>query len=334
MIAELTKEQWAKVPVYLKKWLDIGYDTSRLDRERAKKAVTWAYEFTNNRPPEVFIFLDSPMACQLAANLIKNTKWDEPSQLDSQLRSQLHRQLDNKLGRHLGSQLYSHLDSQLRSQLRSQLDSQELKYYDGIDLKWWWSDYYCFYDFILNEIFPERKSEFKLLDYVHEYLKSVNHVVAFKDIVFISESPVAIHKDEQGRLHNEEGLALEYADGWGINSLSGVRVNETIIKLIKEKKEPEKVLSISNIEQRLVAIRAFGIGNMREQLNSTTLDRSEMYELYEIDFMGGREKILRMKNPSEEKWHDEFVPPHTKDIKDALRIRWGLNKYVEPLFRC
>lgn len=59
-----------------------------------------------------------------------------------------------------------------------------------------------------------------------------------------------------------------------------------------------------------------------------------MDELYEIDFMGGRERVLNMKNPSEDKEHDEFVPPETKDIKDALRIRWGLNEYVEPLFRC
>ena len=41
-----------------------------------------------------------------------------------------------------------------------------------------------------------------------------------------------------------------------------------------------------------------------------------------------------MRNPSEEKCHDEFVPPETKNIKDALRIRWGLPEYVEPLFRC
>jgi len=400
-VTELSKEQWAKVPVYLKKWLDIGHDTSKIDRDKAKDAVTWAYEFAGNDAPKYFIFLDSPMACQLAANLIKNTPMDEPSQLnsqlDSQLRSQPRSQLDSQLRSQprsqLGSQLYSHLGSQLnsqlyselysqlnsqldsqlgsqfdsrlysqinsqlfsqlysqlgsqldsqlysqlrsklRSKLNSQLRSQKLFKWDGVDFKWYWSDYYGFYDFILNEIFPDKKDSFPLLKKVHEYLRAVSHVVAFKNIVFISDNPCKILKDEQGRLHSEDSQALEYRDGWGIYALDGVTISKEVFDLVQEKKDADKIMAIENVEHRLVAMKYFGVGNMRGQLNAKTLDKSEIYELYEIDLMGRREKVLRMKNPSEDKWHDEFVPPETKDIKDALRIRWGLDEYVEPLFR-
>jgi hypothetical protein len=45
MINELTKEQELKVAEYYKKWHDIGHTTQRIDRDKAKEAISWAYEF-------------------------------------------------------------------------------------------------------------------------------------------------------------------------------------------------------------------------------------------------------------------------------------------------
>lgn len=124
MINELTKEQWDKVPLYLDKWLKIGHDTSRINREKAKKAIEWAYEFAGFEKPEIFIYLDSPMAIQIAANLIKNIKWDKDIKLDSKLDSKLVSKLDSQIDPKLRSQIASRLCSQLYSQLASELASQ------------------------------------------------------------------------------------------------------------------------------------------------------------------------------------------------------------------
>ncbi len=44
----------------------------------------------------------------------------------------------------------------------------------------------------------------------------------FEDYVVMTERPVAIHMKDQ-KLHNPEGLALEYKDGFGVFALDGVR---------------------------------------------------------------------------------------------------------------
>ena len=96
MIEKMTPKQEKLVPVYLNKWLKAGRRTKTINKTKAKKAVNFLYEkIMKIEKPKYVIFLDSPMACQLAANLIKNTKIDS-KELDSQLSSQLHSQLDSQ----------------------------------------------------------------------------------------------------------------------------------------------------------------------------------------------------------------------------------------------
>src|SRR6266478_4021071 len=128
-ITKLTAQQESLIPVYLKKWQDAGYRTKTTDRNKATNAVNFLYEkIMKIDKPKYIIFLDSPMACQIAANLLKNTKFYS-TQLGSQLYSQLDSQLASQLSSQLTSQLSSQLTSQLDSQLTSQLSSQKLDYF-------------------------------------------------------------------------------------------------------------------------------------------------------------------------------------------------------------
>jgi hypothetical protein len=68
MIDKLTKEQEDQIPVYLKKWLDIGYRTASMDREKVKSGVEFLYKtFLHMDAPEIH-FVDSPIAAQKLAN--------------------------------------------------------------------------------------------------------------------------------------------------------------------------------------------------------------------------------------------------------------------------
>ena len=71
MITKLTKTQQSKVKVYLKKWLDNGYRTKSVDKKKATKAIHFMYQLMKEPKPKYIIFLDSPMACHLACNLLK-----------------------------------------------------------------------------------------------------------------------------------------------------------------------------------------------------------------------------------------------------------------------
>jgi hypothetical protein len=239
MIDKLTKEQEEKIPQYLNKWLDIGYRTETIDRTKASDFVSFLYsDILGMKVPSQLVFLDSPMACNLAINLLKKgtsqldsqlgsqlySQLDSQlsSQLGSQLRSQLYSQLYSQLGSQLDSQLDSQLSSQLYSQLSSQLDSQKLDYYSSylsnIYLYYYW---FYTYDYILNELFPNKVDKFKKFTRFMEGLKHIHHIYIFDDIVFLSDFPKAIHKTSEGKLSNRYGKALEYRDSYGIYMIDG-----------------------------------------------------------------------------------------------------------------
>jgi len=76
--------------------------------------------------------------------------------------------------------------------------------------------------FIANELDVEKDN---LIDIVNEIIEEVNTYWTFEGLIIATEKPVAIHfKDE--KLHNPNGLALEYKDGYGIFALEGVRYKD------------------------------------------------------------------------------------------------------------
>lgn len=75
----------------------------------------------------------------------------------------------------------------------------------------------AFYAFIAEQL-PVQKDE--LIDIVKDIIKNSGVYWTFKNNVVISEKPVAIHMKDK-KLHNPNGLALEYPDGTGIFALEG-----------------------------------------------------------------------------------------------------------------
>src|SRR3972149_11923506 len=97
MITKLSKKQEKLIPIYQKKWLDQFHSLS-FDENKAKDFVDWLYALIDKKPP-IKIVLDSPLAVQLAVNILKKTNFNSQlnSQLDSQLDSQLNSQLHSQL---------------------------------------------------------------------------------------------------------------------------------------------------------------------------------------------------------------------------------------------
>lgn len=68
MITKLTPEQEALIPVYLQKWLDVGYRTKPLDKAKAEAAIAFSYKLMSKPMPQV-IYSQSPMAGLMIASL-------------------------------------------------------------------------------------------------------------------------------------------------------------------------------------------------------------------------------------------------------------------------
>ena len=324
MIKELTKKQSEQVPVYLKKWMDAGLRTKAIDQDKAKACVNFLYgDILDKKLPKYYIFLDSPMQANLAINLL-GMKGKEHSQLGSQLYSQLRSQLRSQLG--------SQLDSQLRSQLGSQLYSQKLTYYyptfDG-----WWYNYYKQYDFVLNELFPEKKSqpEFVKFRKLMDHMKEVHYVFMFEEICFISDFPKEINLNSDGRLHNIEAGALIYRDGYELYSLNGIRMEKEKAMLKPEEMTKELILNEKNADIRREHVRKLTGQRMIEILQPKVLDEKYGYELLAIDLGDNRVRpFLKMTNPSIDTVHIEGVRPECRTVEDAINFRNTMERFSLP----
>jgi hypothetical protein len=215
VITSLTKEQEELVPTYLNKWLQVGYRVDTINRTKAEEAINFLYEkIMNIDKPKQVIFLDSPMACNMFLNLL------DKNQLENQLENQLWNQLRNQLGNQLWNQLGNQLDNQLRNQLGN---DYKLENYSI-----WENSYYWHYDFILNELFPEKISYFNIyLEYL-KHSKELHYCYLYREIAILSDFPKTIKIDSSTKLHSEIGKALEYRDGYGFFANNGKIANSSL----------------------------------------------------------------------------------------------------------
>ena len=101
--------------------------------------------------------------------------------------------------------------------------------------------------------------------------ESVNHIWLNSHFTMVCARPVEIHRDDQGRLHNENGLAIKYPDGWGVYSINGVTVDEQIV-LRPETLTIKQIQEESNQEKRRIMTERFGVDKYLKAIDATVVD--------------------------------------------------------------
>lgn len=291
MIEKLTKEQEKKVPVYLNKWLKVGYRTKPIDKKKAKAAVNFLYDnMKGQKRPKYYVFLDSPLSCQLACNLIKSSKLDS-----------------------------TNLESNLESNLWSNLWSNQLEYF-AIGGSSWWHSWLWHYDFILQELMPEKKKDFKLYTEFLKHSQEYHMVWLFPEICFISDFPKHILLNENKQLHSFDKPALHYRDGYSLFYSNGIQMKK---EYITEEVTPDMYLKEENADMKAEMIKKVGLEKMLTALNPVKIDsmKTELggkYDLLEIPFSTGQKhKFLKMKCPSTGKDHILGVDDSIKTASEA-----------------
>ena len=279
MISKLTEKQKTLVPVYFKKWLDIGINCNELDEDLAKESVKWIYSFCKHKAPSSYVFLPSPKACQEEAKKITGKNSYQ-------------------------NQLYVN----------------------------WWVWWVGFYDFILEELFPERKKEFKDFLTYQKHIQNLHIVIPFANTVFISNRPKDIFLNERMVLHNQNGMSMFYRDGYGLYNLNGVTVPKLLVETEAKNLIPQDWLKHNNMEVRREALRKIGVERLCEKLKYVSHDRNEMYELITFKELHNGEYFpyLKMINPSIGTHHIEGVDSSCLTIEQALAWRNGLSSWTEP----
>jgi hypothetical protein len=158
-----------------------------------------------------------------------------------------------------------------------------------------------------------------------------------ENVLAVSDRPLSISRDVEGRLHSETGPSIAYRDGWQLHHWHGVSVPEEWLSR-RDNLTPKIALTWENIEQRRAACEILGWSRILTELNAKTINKDgdpEIGELVEVELPEiGREKFLRVQCGTKR----EFalpVPPTMKTALEAQAWTWGLTEktFVKPEIR-
>jgi len=120
----------------------------------------------------------------------------------------------------------------------------------------------------------------------------------YENICFVSEKPQKVCWDSEDRLHNLQGPAVEYADGFSVYAVEGVRVSESWIK-DPSSLSPSEALLLRDTEKRTIACNHIvGWDRILDNLDAETIDKDEdpmVGELVEVTLPDhGKQRFLRV----------------------------------------
>jgi hypothetical protein len=159
--------------------------------------------------------------------------------------------------------------------------------------------------------------------------------IARRGVALITERPTRIGRDEQGRLHAEDGTAVLYPDGWGLWAWHGVRVPEQVITA-PETLTVAEINALPNAEVRRVAIQRYGQVRYLQDSGATEIGRDDWGVLYRVARPGDRPMVfVKVTNhtPEPERdaagelvYRDYFlrVPPTIRTPQEA--VAWSFSK--------
>ena len=124
-----------------------------------------------------------------------------------------------------------------------------------------------------------------------ELAQSAGWWLPCEHICWVSERPNALHLDTQNRLHNEEGPAMAYPDGFRIYAVHGTRIPDYIIEQ-PDKITPQEIQSESNAEVRRVMLSKFGEDRYLEAIGAEAIHQDEYGQLFRVRFWGDEDLVI------------------------------------------
>lgn len=190
---------------------------------------------------------------------------------------------------------------------------------------------FAFYDFMINELGVKIN-----IDLLNKYkiwyeIVKIGMIFPFDDECIVSRKPVEYHK-KGNIIHNENGPAIRYGDGFEVYILNGVRVKKEYVMTPWNKLDCNLVIKEKNAEVRRELVRKIGVERIIKELGGVVFDKKDNYELIGLDIGDGRIRpYLKMLNPSIGVYHIEGVHPDCKTVEAALEFRNGTKEIPTQL---
>jgi hypothetical protein len=346
-------------------WLDHALCSAPADRAAAENAIAGLYALLDRAPP-TFIWADSPDA---AAKLIPPSKplfsdgrfplQSRMATLEFSLRERLNRRTGRPRGEHeqpypdpvqallSGESLRSVLDDGVRGTLRRAVRESiagliRAALPPGVGLNWYgqhdvdWVAHYDVHRRVAGTLFDAK--DVAQLELWATLARSCGWWWVRDDACVLSERPLATHTETAGgerRLHNPDGPAVVYPDGWAVHAWHGTRVPSWVI----DGPTVDLIAAEGNVEVRRCAIERMGWAAFIDQAGLELIRQAAdpgnpgcELRLYDLPHRhwGAPARLLLAVNGSVERdgtrrQYGLHVPPWFDDPIDAAGWTYGLS---------
>ena len=358
-IESLSEAQLALIPQVRDEWLKICLDTAPVDRAKVRGILERLYAIANKPAPKHIIHLDSPL--QLS-NAIANmrlegmTAYHEVSpEVGDQASYELHKNVIggavgpfretfnvNNQDARISRQVYAQVEQQISDQVSFQANRVHQHARDAIADHGYVaiSDEFLFefvqYDHLLPscDFYGRLGIDVSRLNPLFDLAKNCGWSMLFWDWAFISAKPEYIKRDEQQRLHCENGPALRYPDDFSVFAIHGIRVPERVVIAPKSITIPE-IESETNVVVRRLMIERYGTERFLMDAGAKEIHRDDFGILYCKEFLEDQSLVMvKVVNSTPEldgSFKDYFlrVPPTMERARQAVAWTFGKeeNKY-------
>ena len=341
MLEKLTPEQEARLPEFRDFGLNIGLSTERTDRVAADAAIRSHYRACGLAEPKEILWFDSPYASVRARarvsvgasvgasvwdsvwasvrDSVRASVWDSVwASVKASVRDSVRVSVRDSVRASVGDSVRASVGVSVWDSVGDSVGA----HYDANDASWFmaWDQYGI-------SLPPSALTMIEVSRHVWWYHPG-------REIVYASDRPTKIARDDEGRLHCENGKAIEFADGKGFSAWHGQTIPDEWVT--GSPPEPAKALHWPNMDQRAAACEIVGWHNILDQLKATTIDDSG-------DPVWGRLVEADLPDSGKERFLDAMcgtgrrfalpVPPDTANVDAAQSILHG-GLPVEILKHC
>ncbi|GAA2263080.1 hypothetical protein GCM10010415_28090 [Streptomyces atrovirens] len=159
----------------------------------------------------------------------------------------------------------------------------------------------------------------------------------FEKVAVVCERPVALHRDEAGRLDHGDGPALEFPDGFALCAWRGMPVTRAFLEELRTL-TPERIRQEENAELRRVMLEYYGYDRYLADSGAQPLHRDDTGTLWRVE-LADDEPVVMVEvlnsTPEPDGTHRTYwlrVPPTTRTAREGVAWTFGLGAEVyEPL---
>ncbi len=357
MIEHLTPEQEAALHKYAQEWLAIGLATGETDKAIVEPIIIDLYQVAGLDKPK-FVYAASPHAAQIMLNLLnpslkngcleKNVIFEDTvytgyvgvgirgrvldgskesfrDSLKANVEKSLHRKIYGTIWDVVNNAV-SGVAELVMGQLLDSLMDRGFTHYETS----FWGNHdvtmlacELFYpEYITSDVY--KPDELHRLNQWGQLARHCGWWYAFSDVCVVCDRPKTIHLDQQRRLHNLNGMAVEYSDGWEVYAINGVRVPADVVTH-PELITVERILEEDNLEISRIMAEIYGEDRLMEHAKLIDdSDDPQTGSLWRFDFDNNDEPIVKLKLQNSTQNSDGSyktywvrVPPHFESAKAA-----------------